>query len=122
MSSLIHLPEELKKEFTLYPDGKVSCTFRGLARIFIVNHTTFVRHFGGALESSQIVKTLMENGFERGDLESWSETGVPDTAIPFIAEYYAFDTKQASEETRNTLLYTMSSLDSQMFRMWYGWL
>lgn len=101
MSSLVHLPEELKKEFTLHIDGKVSCSFRGLARILYISDTTLSRHFGAGLESSQVAKSLMENGFKGAALASWSETGIPDTAIPFIVEYYAFDAKQVSEETRN---------------------
>ncbi|HET8686640.1 MAG TPA: hypothetical protein VFM18_08250 [Methanosarcina sp.] len=101
MSSLIHLPEELKKEFKLHPDGKVSCSIRGLGRMLCVNDTTLGRHFGAGLETSQIAKTLIAQGFAAAGLQSWSETGVPDTAIPFIAEYYAFDAKQVSDETRN---------------------
>lgn len=101
MSYSLALPEELKKEFKVDADGKTSSSISGLARMFLVSQPRLSRHFSDALEPSNLAKTLMEQGFDADALQSWADTGVPDTAIPTIAQYYAFDAKQVSEESRN---------------------
>ena len=87
MSDLI-LPEEIKAEFTVKPDGSTTTTIRGAARVAGVDHSVLSRHFsGGDFSSSKLSQKLISGGFMPGDFFQ----GITEIALAIILEYYAFD-------------------------------
>jgi putative hemolysin len=50
---------------------------------------------------TKLAQTIMEQGFEPADLKLWRLSGVPDTVISIILEYYAFDAgRYCTEQAR----------------------
>lgn len=94
---------QLRDEFT-FRDGVGYVAIRAFARMLGVAHTSLVR--GGALKSAKLAKTLLAQGFSHGAQAEWAETGIPDAACAVIAEYFAFDAQQTSEQARNFLKLT----------------
>jgi len=43
---------------------------------------------------SQLAKFLVQQGFEGAGINQWSQTGIPDLAIAFILEYYAYECRE----------------------------
>lgn len=119
MGNIIRIPEELKHEFSMNSKGETSCSIRGVARILLVHHSQLSRHLSGEQTNSQLYKNLIEQGFEPGELQSWSKTGVPDIAIPTIAEYYAFDAKQVSQDTRDMARVFIRATSAVGIRHWF---
>lgn len=118
MSNIVHIPEELKKEFRVNEKGETTCSIRGLARMLLLHHKTLSEHFSGGRGESFLRKTLIEQGFDVAALLSWVETGVPDVAIPTVAEYYAFDAKQVSNETRDAARKFIRATSAIGIRVW----
>lgn len=100
MSYPLALPDDVKKELSVDSNGKTSCSFRGLGRMFTVSPSRISSHFTDHLKPSKLAEMLMEKGFEGDHLASWAEVGVPDVAIPIIARYYAYESVQVGEETK----------------------
>jgi len=96
MSNII-IPEEIRKEFRVEPDGKAFASIRGTARIADVDHKTLVDSFktAGGKNPSKLAQMLIDNGFDPG---GFSETGVPDLALRIVLKYYAFKANQTKEQ------------------------
>jgi hypothetical protein len=92
---MYHFDEIVKKEFKLDENGQVFVSFRGAARICNIDHKALSHHFSGDLKASKLAKTLTEQGFEVG---SFSQTGIPDTVLALVIEYYAFDANKTTQE------------------------
>lgn len=90
MSSIERKYDEIQKEMSVDNDGKVTFSLRAGARLSGVNHKTLSDHFinGGGVNPSKLAKKLITGGFDVG---VFGKTGIPDTAMAFIASYYAFD-------------------------------
>jgi hypothetical protein len=124
MSEIFHLPEEIKKEFRIRPDGVAVTSIRGCARICGVPHTTFGRHLN-VTQNSKITDTTFTESIDFVSLESdpsktektnvlqnlvdklvycnfdpttFATEGIPDTAVSVIVEYYAFEAKDKKEQ------------------------
>lgn len=100
MSSIISIPEDLKKEFRVNEKGETSCSIRGSARIFLVHHSQLSRHLSGEQNSSKLYQTLIEQGFDTKNMVSWTVEGIPIEAVIVIAQYYLYTAKQTSNQTK----------------------
>ena len=100
MAPLVHLPDDIKSEFSINDKGQASVSIRGCSRLINVTAQTLSSHFEGvSFSNSKLGKRLIEKGFE---CVSFSENGIPDTAFVFICEYYAFDAgKRCTDEAKN---------------------
>lgn len=88
MSNLITL-SQITDELTVDSNGIGRCSISGAARIVgLSTNSALVRHFSTDLETSKLSRILMEHGFNPTDL---AHTGIPDTALALIIEYYAFE-------------------------------
>ena len=95
MTELITLSEDLKNEIKVDSEGKGYVSIRGASRLLGMASQTLDRSFAASPEASFLAKKLTEQGF---DVPAFSVNGIPDLALPVIADYYAFESKQASEE------------------------
>ncbi len=98
--ALVHLPDDIKPEFSINDEGQASVSIRGCSRLINIAAQTLSSHFKGvSFSDSKLGKRLIEKGFEG---VSFSENGIPDTAFVFICEYYAFDAgKRCTDEAKN---------------------
>ena len=89
---------QLRDEFT-YRDGVGYVATRALARVLGVAESSIRR--GAALKTSKLARSLAAAGFSGAALAEW-----PDAACAVIAEYYAFDAQQTSDQARAFLKLT----------------
>ena len=115
MTELITLSEDLKNEIKVDSEGKGYVSIRGASRLFGVNHSTFVKQFAGGPDTSSMSEKLTAEGFK---VEAFSVNGIPDLALPVIADYYAFESKQASEEVKTNCLNFIRLTSSIGVRVW----
>jgi hypothetical protein len=83
----VTLSDDIKSEISIAFDGKCSLSLRATASLLGVTQPTLtvgLRVIGSS--SSKLAQNLTEKGF---DPDSFSESGVPDLALPVIAFYYA---------------------------------
>lgn len=82
------LPEEIRSEFTVNPDGSTNTSIRGAARLAGVDHSVLSRHFsGGDFSSSKLAQKLIGQGFQTGDFSK----AISEIALASILEYYAWE-------------------------------
>ena len=93
---LSHIPTEIKQEFRIDSQGKAVTSIRGAARLAGVDMESIAKalRLSDDLKPSQLAVFLMGNNFKGDDLKRWSQTGIPDTAIAFILEYYAYECQE----------------------------
>jgi hypothetical protein len=95
MTQVEQIAQQIKSEFRLDAKGQAFVTIRGAARLADVDHTALVRAFsGGEQKPSKTAEFLATNGFDYGEQISWSKTGIPDTALALILEYYGYETQE----------------------------
>lgn len=115
MSELATLSEDLKNEIKIDNDGKGFVSIRGTSRLLGMVHSTLVENFGVRLETSKLAQKLTEQGFE---VVGFSSSGIPDLALPVIADYYAFEANQASDEVKNNCINFIRLTSSIGVRVW----
>ncbi len=96
--SIIHISDDIKKEFKLTSEGVAVVSVRGAARIADIAEVTLRDHFKSASASinrTKLVKMLVAAGFEVRVLKGFSQLGIPDTALAIILEYYTFEAKDS---------------------------
>lgn len=99
--TLVHLPDDIKQEFSVNEKGEVSTTIRGCARLINIDESGLRKNFvsGCGENPSKMAALLISKGFQ---VRTFSENGIPDTAFVFICEYYAFDAgKRCTQEAKN---------------------
>ncbi|MBE9039363.1 hypothetical protein IQ235_00950 [Oscillatoriales cyanobacterium LEGE 11467] len=96
--------QQIQQEYRIADDGSVTVSIRGVARLAGVSWQALSKQFstgssGGNISSSKLVQSLESRGFEAA---TFSVTGVPDTAVALILEYYAFDAgKRCTDRAKN---------------------
>lgn len=100
--SLADVVEQIKSEIEVDSRGKGKASVRAAARLADVSDTALRKAFSSAnLEPSELAKKLMEQGFDAANLSQWLNHGIPDIAIAFILEYYAFEAgRYCTEQAR----------------------
>lgn len=95
-NNIVRLPEEIKQEFRVDTNGQITVSIRGAARLADIDHKALSYAFntGGEENLSQLAKFLIEQGFKAGEITQWNQTGIPDIAIAFILEYYAYECRE----------------------------
>lgn len=94
---------QLRDEFQLR-NGVGHVAIRALSRLLGVAHTSIVR--GGAIASSELGRSLAAIGFSAGAIGEWPETGVPDKACAVIAEHFAHNARNTTQQARDFLKLT----------------
>jgi hypothetical protein len=90
--ALNNVVNQIQQEIEIDAQGRGKASIRATARLADVSHVALIKAFdSGNLNSSLLATKLILNGFEAGNLSSWSSVGIPDVAIAIILEYYAFD-------------------------------
>jgi hypothetical protein len=80
----------IKSEITIDDQGRGTVTIRGAARLLGVSDTALHSQLKGAnLDGSKMVTMLACVGFGGANLDEFSESGIPDTALAVIGNYYA---------------------------------
>lgn len=94
--NIVRLPEEIKQEFRVDSKGKITTSIRGAARLADVDERSIRKalKLGADLEASQLAEFLISQGINGADINNWNETGIPDIAIAFILEYYAYECRE----------------------------
>lgn len=71
MTQILALPEEIKQELQIDPQGKITASIRGVARLADINKESIAKALrgGGDLELSQLAVFLMHDNFKGGDLK-----------------------------------------------------
>ena len=94
--TIIHISDELKKEFKVNSDGQSFVSIRGAARLCDIKSQTLDQNLGGGSENtSKLAQILIAHGFEPASMNS---TGIPDIALIHILKYYAFKAKRTTEQ------------------------
>lgn len=126
--SIIHIPDDIKKEFKVTSEGVAIVSVRGAARIAGVdekalrknlklkgadfsayknaeiavvepkNGADFSGSKGGDFSASKMAQVLIEAGFKGGDFSNFSQLGIPDTVLSIILEYYTFEAEENCTE------------------------
>ena len=100
----------INQEFRIREDGVAIASIRGTARLAGVSHTALTKllgSMGGNLEGSKLAVTLTNHGFEGGNLV---DSGIPDTAVSLIIEYYAFDAGRYCNDTAKSTYRAFASI------------
>jgi hypothetical protein len=95
--TIVHISDDIKKEFKIDSTGKAIVSIRGAARIAGVSDTALrsnLKFKGANLSVSKMAEMLVDAGFEGANFSSFSKQGIPDTALATILEYYAHDAKE----------------------------
>lgn len=94
MSQVEQTVKQIQTEFKVDENGKVTASIRGAARLADVDESSIrtALHSAGQKPSKMAV-FLIEQGIDSAELISWIDTGIPDTALALILEYYAYETQ-----------------------------
>ena len=93
---IVSIPDEIRNEFRIDPDGKAFVSIRGAARIADITHQSLLKAFeGGNKNPSKLAQSLAGAGFEPGN---FSETGIPDIALALVLKYYAYKANRTTEQ------------------------
>lgn len=84
---------ELQKEVRCDEQGKGFYSIRGAARVAGIDASNLSKSLktGVAVSPSKLPTFLIGKGFEGEALSQWHMTGVPDTAVVSILEYFTFE-------------------------------
>lgn len=88
-NSLDEFEQQIAREIKINADGKASASIRATARLAGVSDSTLGRSLQSSASKNptKLAQLLMEYGF---DPASFSQNGVPDTAVGLIVKYYAW--------------------------------
>lgn len=95
MSQIEQTIQAIQSEFRLDNEGRAYVSIRGAARLADID----AESIGKALRSadqkpSSLSEFLAEQGFRGADQTKWRNSGIPDTALALILEYYAYETQE----------------------------
>ncbi|HLP92221.1 MAG TPA: hypothetical protein VK184_26975, partial [Nostocaceae cyanobacterium] len=92
MSALATVVDQIRNEIQIDEFGVGKATMRATARLIDVSDVAILKALSGAnLNPSKMAQSLIEQGFDAANLESWKTEGIPDIAIAIIAHYYAYE-------------------------------
>ncbi|MEG3877629.1 hypothetical protein QT972_09635 [Microcoleus sp. herbarium7] len=112
---IVSIPDEIRNEFRIDPDGKAFVSIRGAARIADINDKTLGDSLktaaginktekaqtllgkgveGAGISLSKLAQNLVDAGFDPGD---FAKTGIPDIALAVILKYYAYKARRTTE-------------------------
>lgn len=94
-------------QFKLQFDGTFRISIRGMATMAGVDHAGILRSLKSAGDENPLpcARSLVAQGFDPGDVSTWSETGgIPEDAAPFILEHYGIAAASPSPQARAVLL------------------
>jgi hypothetical protein len=92
MSNLSTPIQQIKSEFQIDLDGRITVSIRGAARLAGIADSSLIRAFKGAAQkASKLSEFLAQNGFEGAAQKAWAKQGIPDVALALILEYYAYE-------------------------------
>lgn len=95
MSQIEQVIKQIKSEFRVDGEGRVTVSLRGAARLAGIEQSSLSRAFQpDAQKPSQLAEFLINEGFEGDAQNAWLENGIPDTALALILEYYAHETQE----------------------------
>lgn len=96
MAQIEQVVQSIEKEFRFNENGQAFVSIRGAARLAGVDPTGIRKSFLSAGDENPrpLAEFLVAQGFYPGDLESFSETGIPDTALSLILEYFGYECQQ----------------------------
>lgn len=85
--------EQIGSEIEIDSQGRGKASIRATARLAGVDDESIRKALVSAAEQKpvKLAETLINYGFDPAEQKQWRVDGVPDTAIAFILEYYAFD-------------------------------
>jgi hypothetical protein len=99
---MYHFDELVKKEFKLDQKGQAFISLSGAARICNITPGALSKILQEKqdsktcdLKTSKLAQILIQQGFLP---VTFSEKGIPDTALALIIEYYAFDAQRTTQE------------------------
>lgn len=110
-----------QKECRIKPNGVTTTSIRGLGRLVDVDHMALIRHFqpSGDFFGSKLAQTLVQHGFNP---ETFSESGVPDTAVALVIEYYAYDAgKRCTDKAKAVARYLINRKYREEVYRQLGW-
>jgi hypothetical protein len=85
--SIIHIADDIKKEFEIHSDGTTSASHRGAARLLGVDRKNIDRNCRGEQMSRSYAEYLAEIGFKGGE---HSGNRITDIELAIFAKYYAY--------------------------------
>lgn len=94
-------------QFKIQNDGTFRISIRGMAAMAGVDHAGILRSLKSAGDENPLpcARSLLAQGFNPGDVSTWSETGgIPEDAAPFILEHYGITAASPSAQARAVLL------------------
>lgn len=95
MSQIEQVAKQIKSEFRVDSEGKVTVSLRGAARLANIEQSSLSRAFDtDAQKPSQLAQFLIEQGVEVDAQKRWLIDGIPDTALSLILEYYAHECQE----------------------------
>jgi hypothetical protein len=95
MTTLSEILAQINFEFKIDTNGKAFVSIRGAARLADVDEKSLRYSFQGAEEKpSKLATSLIEQGFSGAEQNNWSESGIPDTALAVILEYYGYEAQE----------------------------
>lgn len=82
------IPDDIKSEFTVKPDGSTTITLSGAARLLGISHQGLTKAFTCNQKRSGLAQDLINKGFQPA---TFGIQGIPDAAFGFIVTYYAYE-------------------------------
>jgi hypothetical protein len=105
MTNLAEIVDQINSEFRVDADGKGFVSIRGAARLADVKDSSILRAFQSAAQNpSGLAQFLIDNGFDPAAQDKWRETGIPDIALGFILEYYAYEAQERYRRSQAKLV------------------
>jgi hypothetical protein len=91
MNNQLIIPDEIKRELSVNPDGTCSISIRGLARLLEIKDSALHYHFKTAQFSrSKMAISLIEQGYNPLSFSEGISDGIPDKFIVVIINKYLY--------------------------------
>ncbi|MEH2062175.1 MAG: hypothetical protein V7K50_07830 [Nostoc sp.] len=89
---IVEIIEQIKQKIEVDANGQAKASLRATARLAGVSDKAIGKVLESAnLEPSKLAQMLMQQSFDAANLTDWRTSGIPDTAIAIILEYYAYE-------------------------------
>jgi len=108
MNTQLIIPDEIKRELSVNPDGTCVISIRGLARLLEINHQSLLYHFNSGKKSpTKLAETLINQGF---NMVKFSDDGIPEIAISTIIVYYSSHGNKNVKQRATDILLAYSAI------------
>lgn len=108
MNTQLIIPDEIKRELSVNPDGTCFISIRGLARLLEINHQSLLYHFNSGKKSpTKLAETLINQGF---NMVKFSDDGIPEIAISTIIVYYSSHGNKNVKQRATDILLAYSAI------------